>query len=111
MHIPLQGIIPAGIKIIHASAVTMMRKSDANNGDSKSRYIVDGAIIIFLLGVSFQAGIQYNISGELAKATISNAARISALEGRETPTSDRLEHVETMLTVIHDQLLEQAQKK
>lgn len=66
---------------------------------------------IFMIGLSFNAGIQYARINEVSSQQQRLSAEYDQLFASETPIQVRLDHIETMLSVIQQEAQHQDMQK
>lgn len=71
---------------------------------SKLRIGLDIATICFMLGLSFNAGVEYNRIDQIASAQRQNRTDIDQIKRDEQPLSERVARMEAILSDIRDEL-------
>lgn len=71
---------------------------------SKLRIGLDIATIAFMLGLSFNAGVEYNRIDQIASVQRQNRTDIDQIKRDEQPLSERVARMEAILSDIRDEL-------
>lgn len=61
------------------------------------------SVVGMLLGLAFNAGIQYERQNDLANRTTTLEAEYATIVNQQTPIQVRLDHIETILGIIQQQ--------
>lgn len=73
---------------------------------SKARIGLDIATIVFMIGLSFNAGMAYDKQDSIANAEAADRIDINKLKQDEQPLSERVARMEAILQDIRDELRE-----
>ena len=75
------------------------------------RMIIDGAMVIFLVGVSFNAGIQYNTTQMLTERTTQTHIDVKEIKGSEELQGNQITSMQTQLADIKQLIIDGKDKK
>jgi hypothetical protein len=88
--------LPAVIKSTSLAALAAVKRGKESM-ETKSRLAIDTAIIIFVMGLVFQAGVQYETTQGIGTETKQNHMDIEEIRRDAIPVNQKLEHIETMV--------------